>query len=126
MAYETFSRELMIKPKGQPIFSEQATTIRLADEAAGNFVELVQQRANHERQDEHVIQLTLEEWREIRPAIERMLNLAQEQDRLVYPTSTQKCWVCKERDAAPDTGICDRCEDHEYFDVADSEIGGTD
>lgn len=80
--------ELMIKPKGQPIFSEQATTIR--------------------------------------PAIERMLNLAQEQDRLVYPNAAKKCWICKERDAAPDTGTCARCEDHEYFDVADSEIGGTD
>jgi len=126
MAYETFSRELMIKPKGQPIFSEQATTIRLADEDAGNFVELVQQRNGNERQGEHVIQLTLEEWREIRPAIERMLNLAQEQDRLVYPTAAQKCWKCKDRDAAPDTSVCDRCEDHDYFDVSDSEIGGTD
>ena len=123
---ECLVSELMIKPKGQPIFSEQATTIRLADESAGNFIEIVQQRANHERQGEHVIQLTLEEWREIRPAIERMLNLAQEQDRLVYPTAAQKCWKCKERDAAPDTGTCARCEDHDYFDVADSEIGGTD
>ena len=123
---ECLVSELMIKPKGQPIFSEQATTIRLADEAAGNFIEIVQRRANHVRQGEHVIQLTLEEWREIRPAIERMLNLAQEQDRLVYPNAAKKCWKCKERDAAPDTGICARCEDHDYFDVAESEIGGTD
>jgi len=123
---ECLVSELMIKPKCQPIFSEQATTIRLADEADGNFVELVQQRNGNERQGEHVIQLTLEEWREIRPAIERMMNLAQEQDRLVYPTAAKKCWKCEDRDAAQDTSVCDRCEDHDYFDVSDSEIGGTD
>ena len=123
---ECLVSELMIKPKGQPIFSEQATTIRLADEAAGNFIEIVQQRANHERQGEHVIQLTLEEWREIRPAIERMLNLSQEQDRLVYPSDAPKCWKCKERNAAPNTGTYACYKDHDYFNIKKSEIRGTD
>jgi len=36
--------ERTIMPKGEPIFSESATKVRIEDEAAGEFVEVVQER----------------------------------------------------------------------------------
>jgi hypothetical protein len=40
--YEVRTLKKIFVPKGEPIFSEQATTIEIVDEAAGEFVEISQ------------------------------------------------------------------------------------
>ena len=40
--HEVRTMSLVIAPKGEPIFSECATHVRIVDEAAGEFVEVEQ------------------------------------------------------------------------------------
>lgn len=61
---------LMIRPKGQPIFSEQVTTVRIEDESGGCFIEVEQE--GEEKLGK--IQITIEEWPAIKSAIESMLE----------------------------------------------------
>lgn len=69
MKYETRVTALVVLPVGQPTFSEMATTVEIADEAAGEFVE-VKQRG---RIDIGKIQINPEEWPALRAAIDRMI-----------------------------------------------------
>lgn len=69
MKYETRVTALVVLPVGQPTFSEMATTVEIADEAAGEFVE-VKQRG---RIDIGKIQINPEEWPALREAIDRMI-----------------------------------------------------
>lgn len=68
--YEARTMSLVIAPKGEPIFSECATHVRIVDEAAGEFVEVEQQGGLGLGK----IQLTPEEWPHIRKAIDRMIK----------------------------------------------------
>ena len=69
MKYETRVTALVVLPVGQPTFSEMATTVEIADEAAGEFVE-VKQRG---RVDIGKIQINPEEWPSLREAIDRLI-----------------------------------------------------
>lgn len=69
MDYETCITKLTVLPKGQPLFSEQATSIEIEDEAAGEFVVVSQ---DHDG-DEKKIQITPEEWPYVRDAIEKLI-----------------------------------------------------
>lgn len=69
MKYETRLMALMVLPVGQETYSEMATTVAIADEAAGEFVEVKQ----HGRLDIGKILVSPEEWPAIREAIDRLI-----------------------------------------------------
>jgi hypothetical protein len=74
--YEITTLSLIVKPKGEPIFSDQATIIEIADEAAGPFLVL---RQIHDRSEEGEIRFDLDEWPKINQAIEAMLIVCENQ-----------------------------------------------
>lgn len=78
--YEMIVSALMVLPKGEPIFSEQATTVSLQDEAAGLFVEVTQQDG---RPDRKGIAIMEEEWPMIRQAINEMMVVCTERNKQV-------------------------------------------
>lgn len=69
MKYETRVTALVVLPVGQETYSEMATTVAIADEAAGEFVEVKQ----HGRVDIGKIQINPEEWPALRDAIDLMI-----------------------------------------------------
>lgn len=69
--YETLLSLITVKPKDEPIYSENATAISLEDEGAGLFVTV--------SQDGRKIGINPEEWPHIRDAIERIIALCEEQ-----------------------------------------------
>ena len=70
MTYETRTIGLILAPKGAPIFSEQATEIKIVDEAGGEFVEVCQSGRN----DLGKIAINPEEWPALRSAIDSMIQ----------------------------------------------------
>lgn len=84
MTYETQTHALIVKPTGEPIYSEMATIIRLDDEAAGPYV-IVEQ---HGRDDIGKIAVTHDEWPHIRDAIDRMMVFCQ-------PGTTKPLYRCQ-------------------------------
>lgn len=59
-------RSLLVAPEGEPMYSELATDIYIEDEAAGEFVEIKQERGR--------IAINPEEWPTIRRAINRLVK----------------------------------------------------
>jgi hypothetical protein len=74
----------MVKKKGHPIYSDSATTIELADEGGGTFVQVHQRIGN--RHD--VIAIDPDEWTHIRDAIDSMVNAASKTSDFYAPTIT--------------------------------------
>ena len=74
MEYETFTTAMTIKPKGEMIFSEMATTIEIEDEAGGCFVVVKQEGKIHEP-GLNQIAIDPQEWPTLKDAIERMLEV---------------------------------------------------
>lgn len=70
MDYEIRTVGLLVVPKEQAIFSEYATEIRIADEAAGEFVEVSQSG----RTDLGKVCISPEEWPALRDAIDQMVQ----------------------------------------------------
>jgi hypothetical protein len=68
--YEITTLSVIVKPKGEPIYSERATIIEMSDEAAGIFLTLRQIDDETERGE---IKVDLEEWPTIQEAIGLML-----------------------------------------------------
>jgi hypothetical protein len=68
--YEMTTLSVIVKPKGEPIYSERATIIEMTDEAAGPFITLRQINDETERGE---IKVDLEEWPTIQEAIGLML-----------------------------------------------------
>ena len=68
--YHTITRSLTVKPESEPVFSELATEIRIEDEAAGEFIEIIQ----HGRTDIGKICISADEWPEIKSAVEQMME----------------------------------------------------
>lgn len=66
-----------IAPRGEPMFSERATTIEIDDEADGEFIRV---RQCPEGEPEAVININPEEWPLIRSAINRAVRLCQENE----------------------------------------------
>lgn len=74
MSYEVRTSSVIVVPKGQPIFSEQATTVTIVDEASGEYIEVCQSG----RTDLGKIAITPEEWPTLRDAIESLIGLCRE------------------------------------------------
>ena len=70
MQYETKIASLIVKPVGEDIFSEQATTIGIDDDGAGIFYTIQQDGGNV---DNRKILITQEEWPVICAAVERLI-----------------------------------------------------
>lgn len=67
--YETRTLSLIVKPKGEPVSSEGATTVTLAEDGEGPFVEVAQHRARGSM----TIQIDVSEWPQLRAAIDSMV-----------------------------------------------------
>lgn len=70
MTLEVKTLSVVVKPVGEPLFSEEATTISIVDEAGGEFV-VVSQSA---RDDLGKIAINPEEWPTLRAAIDTMIK----------------------------------------------------
>lgn len=69
MAYKTNILALIVKPDSEPIFSVQATELRISDEAAGCFVEIRQPRADAEP---GIVRIDYDEWEQIQNGMDRL------------------------------------------------------
>jgi hypothetical protein len=78
MEYETHILSLIIRPKNEPIFSENATIISLDDEAAGLFVK-VKQLSDGLHPDQ--VRLDTEEWPVLKKAIDQIVSLAEKYNK---------------------------------------------
>jgi len=74
MKYHAIPARIIVMPVGAAIFDAAATVIEIADDAAGPFVRVSQDGAEHEGK---CIALDGPEWPLIRDAIQKMLNVAQ-------------------------------------------------
>jgi len=70
MEYTNLVTQIVVLPKGKPIFSEYATEITVADEAGGAFLKIKQSTDENNQ----VISLTKEEWPSIVTAVETLLK----------------------------------------------------
>lgn len=68
--------QVTVVPRGEPIFSEQATKIEVRDEAAGEFL-IVSQMGGHVEID-NAIAFDADEWGSIRDAVEFMIKQVKE------------------------------------------------
>ena len=68
--YETRVLSLIVLPEGEAIFSEQATTVTIEDEAGGEFIVVEQPGLV----DAGKIRIDRAEWPAIREAIESMIK----------------------------------------------------
>lgn len=68
--YEIRVIGLMVAPKGEAIFSDHATHIKIDDEAGGEFVIVRQSTAHSEAE----LRINPEEWPALRKAIDRMIK----------------------------------------------------
>ena len=68
--YETRTKAVIVAPCGEPLYSEMATLIDIVDEAAGEFVEVSQNR----RDGQSKIQITAEEWPTLKATIDKLIN----------------------------------------------------
>ena len=80
--YEIVTLSLIVKPKGQPIFCEQATIVEMTDEANGPFV-VIRQIDDSTQKGE--VRMDPEEWPFVKDAVETMLaecnNQANDKDK---------------------------------------------
>jgi hypothetical protein len=68
---KTITSRITVLPKGEPIFSYQATEISIVDEAAGPFIEIKQ---FPEVGDEQSIKFNVEEWPYIAKAVGKLIQ----------------------------------------------------
>jgi hypothetical protein len=68
---KTITSRITVLPKGEPIFSYQATEISIVDEAAGPFIEIKQ---FPEVGDEQTIKFNVDEWPYIAKAVGKVLQ----------------------------------------------------
>lgn len=64
MEYETRITKVIVLPKNQRIFSEQATTIEIDDEAAGEFIKIAQ--------DGQTVKFDVDEWEIVKREVDKM------------------------------------------------------
>ncbi|HET6725918.1 MAG TPA: hypothetical protein VFH85_07935 [Gammaproteobacteria bacterium] len=72
--YHAIPARIIVKPRGEPIFSEMATVVEVTDEAAGPFVAVSQPGGSI---GTHAISIDGCEWPLIRQAIDDMLAVSQ-------------------------------------------------
>ena len=71
MTYKTRITRITVAPVGEPIFSEQATSVAIDDEDAGGFVVIEQSRDD---QESGKVAIDPEEWPHVAAAVERLLK----------------------------------------------------
>ena len=71
MTYKTRSTRITVAPVGEPLFSEQATSISIDDEAAGEFVVIEQ---NRDDQEHGKVSIEPDEWPHVAAAVDRLLK----------------------------------------------------
>jgi hypothetical protein len=76
--YHIITSAMIVKPKTEPTFSEQATTVGIDDEAAGPFVFISQPTGPH---GENKVAICRDEWPWIREAVEKMLMVCADEDK---------------------------------------------
>ncbi len=74
--YEITTLALIVKPKNEPIFSEQATIVEMSDDAAGPYI-TIRQVNDHSQNGE--IKFNPDEWPRINEAIVLMLEVCEQQ-----------------------------------------------
>lgn len=67
--------KLIVLPEGDPVFSERATTVEIVDEAAGEFVTVMQDVDGRQM----TIRLDCNEWPAIRQAIDTIVSMCQDE-----------------------------------------------
>jgi hypothetical protein len=67
----TITSRITVLPKGEPIFSHQATEISIIDEAAGPFIEI---RQFPDEGDEKNLRFDLDEWPHIAKAVGKLIQ----------------------------------------------------
>ena len=67
----TITSRITVLPKGEPIFSHQATEISIVDEAAGPFIEI---RQFPDEGDEKNLRFDLDEWPHIAKAVGKLIQ----------------------------------------------------
>jgi hypothetical protein len=72
MNYESRLIKVIVVPKGEPIFSDEATEIEICDEAAGEFIKVTQQGGCAEYAKS--VCFDPEVWEVIKPEIDRMIS----------------------------------------------------
>lgn len=75
--YEITPNSLVVKPIGEPIYSERATFVSIDDEAAGPFVSIEQ----HTDELSGKIKIDVEEWSHIRKAIDQMVEICKKMEK---------------------------------------------
>ena len=71
MKYTTRTTQVMVMPEGEEIFSENATSITIRDDAGGEYLVIAQCNDDSEKGE---IKLCSEEWPEVRKAIDDMFS----------------------------------------------------
>jgi hypothetical protein len=82
--YQTITTSMMVLPAGDSIFSEQATTIRIEDEAGGPFLVIEQHPDQTPIDGSQQIRIDSQEWASIKEACDQMMTvcaLLNEQER---------------------------------------------
>ena len=73
--YERRIISMIVLPKGEPIYSELATTITIEDESAGEFIKISQTTS-----DEVELAFDREEWLAVRDAVDLMFDMCRKSD----------------------------------------------
>ena len=60
---------VVVVPKGEPVYSEAATTIAITDESGGEYLELTQNFAGEDLK----LRICRNEWPTLREAIDKMI-----------------------------------------------------
>lgn len=68
--YQILTHSLVVLPKGEPLFSECATYVRMEDEAAGPFVVMTQ----HPDSGTQELRFDLDEWDSIKSAVDSLVG----------------------------------------------------
>lgn len=81
MKYISRITQVIVAPEGEPIFCERATVIQITDEAAGEFIEITQ--PGTQTRDHPEIRIDVDDWPEIKKAIDMMFNFITVQEAVV-------------------------------------------
>ena len=74
MKYQSRTTSITIIPIGEPLYSEQATEVKIMDESGGEYVEVIQSG----RTDIGNIAISPEEWPMLKKAIDQLIKLCGE------------------------------------------------
>ena len=72
MTYETRTTKIIVGVKGEPIFDDSVTEIKIIDEAGGEFLEV--------SQDNVKLRFDKDEWVHVRAAVNKMFKLCRNYD----------------------------------------------